>query len=295
MWRLCPGSRRTTEESIFFFFFFLAPQSQHIKTSSRSAGLLPLSVLHTLARTMRSDPHTALLQISSSQNIALSLNSSLSLFPSLSLFSLSLSLSLSILTLSLPCSLPSSHSLSLYLSLPPPHPPLAPSLYFSITLFCSYSSQCYHKVGRLFITDMTQAHLPFLAHLFLSVWLHGSPPAACGEHMIALAPAHLRSLLSPPPVPQSPCDSRVWCMGTGLIYRPIALRKLWPVAPSRRKPQLRCRHIIPRAYLWNGHISSSKIALEQDVGVIVDNSVLPIHCLHCPQNAFGHLRMNVNI
>ncbi|CAM4717960.1 unnamed protein product [Leuciscus chuanchicus] len=43
---------------------------------------------------------------------------------------------------------------------------------------------------------MTQAHLPFLAHLFLSVWLHGSPPAACGEHMIALAPAHLHSPLS---------------------------------------------------------------------------------------------------
>lgn len=40
--------------------FFLAPQSQHIKTSSRSAGLLSLSVLHTLAHTMRSDPHTAL-------------------------------------------------------------------------------------------------------------------------------------------------------------------------------------------------------------------------------------------
>ncbi len=42
------------------YIFFLAPQSQHVKTSSRSAGLLPLSVLHTLSRTMRSDPHTAL-------------------------------------------------------------------------------------------------------------------------------------------------------------------------------------------------------------------------------------------
>lgn len=43
-----------------YFFVILAPQSQHIKTSSRSAGLLSLSVLHTLAHTMRSDPHTAL-------------------------------------------------------------------------------------------------------------------------------------------------------------------------------------------------------------------------------------------
>lgn len=40
--------------------FFLSPQSQHIKTSSRAGGLVPLSVPRTLAHTMRSDPHTAL-------------------------------------------------------------------------------------------------------------------------------------------------------------------------------------------------------------------------------------------
>ncbi|KAL1270154.1 hypothetical protein QQF64_032443 [Cirrhinus molitorella] len=63
---------------------------------------------------------------------------------------------------------------------------------------------------------MTQAHLPFLAHLFLSVWLHGSPPAACGEHMIALAPAHLRSSLASPRTLRQPRDGVRTCTRTGM-------------------------------------------------------------------------------